>query len=55
MFVLLESWKNLNVNINLQAGKLARNDFCRQFRLVVGEQLLHSAIPEMRGSEQGST
>ncbi|KAL6176691.1 hypothetical protein ACLB2K_053324 [Fragaria x ananassa] len=41
-----------NLVNGLKAGKLARNDFCRQFRLVVGEQLLHSAIPEMRGSEQ---
>lgn len=52
-------WKNVNVILNcfghIQAGKLARTDFCRQFRLVVGEQLLRSAIPEMRGSEQGSS
>lgn len=41
------------VYVLIQAGKLARTDFCRQFRLVVGEQLLRSAIPEMRGSEQG--
>ncbi|XP_062025615.1 probable inactive poly [ADP-ribose] polymerase SRO3 isoform X2 [Rosa rugosa] len=41
-----------NLVNGLKAGKLARNDFCRQFRLVVGEQLLRSAIPEMRGSEQ---
>ncbi|XP_050376296.1 probable inactive poly [ADP-ribose] polymerase SRO3 isoform X2 [Argentina anserina] len=44
-----------NLVNGLKAGKLARNDFCHQFRLVVGEQLLRSAIPEMRGSEQGST
>lgn len=44
-----------NLVNGLKAGKLARTDFCRQFRLVVGEQLLRSAIPEMRDSEQGSS